>query len=267
MKTITKIVQQKKNKHRYSIYLNDEYAFGVEEEIIISHHLHKGKELSDEEIKQLLDEEGLQKAYTKALNYISYRMRSIAEVETYLRKEEIEDIVAQKAIIRLLREKYLDDKAYAQAFVADRILLTSKGPIVIKRELIQKGIEEKLAGEAVLAYDKEEQFEKAQKFAEKEWRKRSRHPARKKKEQIYVKLIQRGFTKEIVPDVIARLDETLATESDDEILLKQIDKIKRRYERKYEGYDLKMRIKSALYQRGFSIDVIDKYMEKLDESM
>lgn len=267
MKTITKIVQQKKNKSRYSIYLNDEYAFGVEEELIISHHLHKGKELSEKELEQLLDAEVLQKAYSSALNYISYRMRSIAEVEAYLQKEEVESIIAQKVIVRLIREKYLDDQAYAHAFVADRILLTSKGPTVIQRELIQKGVDEQIAIVAVSEYSKEAQFEKAEKWAQKEWKKRSKHPARKRKEQIYVKLMQKGFTKDIIPDVIATLDVEDSTETDEEILLKQIDKIKRRYEKKYEGYDLKMRIKAALFQRGFSVDTIDEYMDKLDESL
>lgn len=267
MKTITKIAKQKKNKQRYSIYLNDEYAFGVEEEMILKHHLYKGKELTLEMVNELLDDEELQKFYVKALNHISYRMRTIAEVETYLRKEEAEEMVLQKVIVRLLEENYLNDETYAKAFVADRKLLTSKGPVLIQRELIQKGVSEAIAIQAVDYYTIEEQLEKASKWAMKEWKKKSKHPTKKRKEQLYVKLIQKGFHKDLVSRVIAALHIEDSAQTDQEILQKEIDKITRRHARKYTGYELKMRIKATLYQRGFGTDVINEYMEKIEESL
>ena len=36
---ITKMEQQKGNKKRYNIYVNDEYAFGIHEKILV--HLHE----------------------------------------------------------------------------------------------------------------------------------------------------------------------------------------------------------------------------------
>ncbi|HLR64712.1 MAG TPA: recombination regulator RecX [Pseudogracilibacillus sp.] len=267
MRTITKVEQQKKNKRRYNIYLDGQFAFGVDEDIFIEHYLRKGMELSEEEIEQLLDEESIQKAYTLAVRYLSYRIRSIQEMEDYLIKQEVDQIVLQRVIVRLLEEKLLDDALFAQSFVADRKLLTSKGPTVIKRELMQKGIDEQIAHDAAYTYTFDEQVEKAEKWAQVQWKRRSKHPARKKREQIRVKLIQKGFTKDVIDAVIEQLHTDDLVQTDSDIITKQADKLLTKYKRKYDGYELKMRVKSALYQRGFPQDAINEYMENLNESM
>ena len=43
---ITRLVRQKKNNQRVSIYLDDQFAFGVYEDLILLHQLYKGKELT-----------------------------------------------------------------------------------------------------------------------------------------------------------------------------------------------------------------------------
>ena len=45
MRMITKIARQKNNPERYNIYLNEEYAFPVDEAILIQFGLTKGKVL------------------------------------------------------------------------------------------------------------------------------------------------------------------------------------------------------------------------------
>lgn len=267
MRTITKIEQQKKNKKRYNVYLDGEFAFGVDEEVFINHYLRKGMELSEDEIKELLGEESVQKAYNLAIRYLSYRIRSIKEMEDYLKKHEIEEMVLQQVIVRLIEENLLNDKVFSQAFVADRKLLTTKGPHVIKQELMQKGVSNQIATDAAFTYTFEEQFEKAEKWAAKEWQKKSKHPARKKKEQIRIKLMQKGFTKDVIDEVMGTLKIDELQTSDDDIIQKQADKLLRKYARKYEGYELKMRLKSALYQRGFNQDAINEYIDNLEESM
>ena len=47
-----------------------------------------------------------------------------------------------------------------------------------------------------------------------------------------------------------------------EIIAAQGDKIWRKYSAKYKGNDLRRRIKTALYQKGFPAEQIDLYIEK-----
>ena len=53
MLIITKVEKQKRGKHRYNIYLNEEYAFSVHEDILIKHRLNKGESLHPQEIERL----------------------------------------------------------------------------------------------------------------------------------------------------------------------------------------------------------------------
>ena len=53
MKVITKIGRQKNNQERYNIYLNDEYAFAVDESTLIKFGLMKGKTLEQFDIDEI----------------------------------------------------------------------------------------------------------------------------------------------------------------------------------------------------------------------
>lgn len=46
-----------------------------------------------------------------------------------------------------------------------------------------------------------------------------------------------------------------------QLLEGQGEKIWKKYVLKYTGYELKMKIKQALYQKGFPIEVIDRFIE------
>lgn len=267
MRTITKVERQKRRKDRYNIYLDDVFAFGVDEHVLINKNLHKGLQLSDKDIDELMDEETIQSAYLLAVRYLSYRIRSIQEMEVYLRRKEIEDIVIQKVIVRLLNEKLLDDTAFARAFVSDRKNLTSKGPQIIKRELLQKGIKEDIVIGALEAYTFEDQLEKTLKWTQREANKKSRYPAKKREEQLRLKLMQKGFNQDVIAETLTQIEIKVDTEEEKRILTSQADKLRRRYERNYSGYELNERLRGALYQRGFPGDLIREYMDKLDESL
>ena len=88
MSKVTRISVQKKNKNRYNIFLQEEgeerYAFSVEEETLIEAGLRKGQILDRDMIKSLERKDLLHKSYNRAINYLSYRMRSIKEIADYL---------------------------------------------------------------------------------------------------------------------------------------------------------------------------------------
>ncbi len=81
MRVITKIARQKNNPERYNIYVNEEYAFPVDEAIIIQFGLTKGKILEEFDIQEIAYEDEIRKAFNKGLNFLSYQMRSEHEVK------------------------------------------------------------------------------------------------------------------------------------------------------------------------------------------
>jgi len=266
LRTVTKIQQQKKVLHRYNIFLNDDYAFSVDEDILVQHRIHKGMELSKQEVEEIMDREDVHRNYVMAINYLSYRMRSTQEIRTYLRQKEVTPSTIAEIISRLEKEKLINDLSFAQAFVRDRMHRSTKGPRVIMNELREKGVKAEIANEAVTQYDEDSQFAKAHKWAQKEAKKKSQHAVGKRKDQLRNKLMQKGFASAIVSAVINEIEIEVDPEEEYLRLEKQANTLRRRYEKKHEGYELKMKIKAALYSRRFSSTLIDKYIEKMDEA-
>lgn len=266
MRTVTKIQQQKKALHRYNIFLNEAYAFSVDEEIIVRYHIHKGMELTKDDLEEIMNHEDLHRHYMMVINYLSYRMRSKQEIDTYLRQKEVTTRVSAEIIERLEKEQLIDDLAFAEAFVRDRMNQTSKGPRVIMNELREKGIDAETAKSAVALYDEENQFTKAFKWAQAEAKKKSPHALNKRKEQMRYKLMQKGFASDVVSGIMNEIEIEVDEEEEWRRLEKQADTLLHRYEKKHEGYELKMKLKAALYNRRFSGTLIDQYIEKMDES-
>ncbi|MBG9986108.1 RecX family transcriptional regulator [Facklamia sp. DSM 111018] len=90
---ISKIERQKKNPQRYSVFLNNQFAFGVDEQVLINFNLRKGQELNQNDIYNIQKSEYEQSVYHKALNYLSHGLKSELEVRQYIKqqleKEEI----------------------------------------------------------------------------------------------------------------------------------------------------------------------------------
>lgn len=263
LQVITKITQQKRSSHRYNVYLDNKYAFGVSEDVYVTYQLYKGKELTAEQIAVIKEADHVHRAYAMAVNYLSYRMRTEAEMRSYLRKKEIIDDVIDRAIARLYEEKWLDDQVFAETFVRDRINRSTKGPNVIRQELAQKGIDKGIVDEAVRAYTREKQMDKAFALGEKEARKTSRHPLNRRKDQMKSRLLRRGFTQDVVFEVVDMIEFAVDDETEFLLLKKAADKMYTRDKDKYDQYELKMRLKQRLYSRGFPLSDIDSYIETL----
>lgn len=161
---ITKIEVQKNKKSRFNIYIDDEFAFGVDEDVLIKCNLYKGLELTQIEIDEILIEEYYSKAYNTAINYLSYRLRSKKELERHLKTKEFEDEIIFKVIDKCEELAYINDYEFAQAFVNDKININNYGPRKIQNELYLKGIDTKIINE-VLNIEVETEYEMALKLA------------------------------------------------------------------------------------------------------
>ena len=71
---ITKIEVQKKKQNRFNIYINDEFAFGVDEATLLKFALTKGTELTQDTIREIEQETQYQNAYQKALRFLIFRV-------------------------------------------------------------------------------------------------------------------------------------------------------------------------------------------------
>jgi regulatory protein len=151
--TITALQFQKRNKERVNVYLDGTYAFGLD--AMEAARLHKGQVLSDEEIAVLQAQDDRQRAFNLALRFLSYRPRSRAEVQRYLRDKALPDKVIQVALLRLERAEYVDDEAFARFWVENREQFRPRSQRALRYELRQKGVGEVIIDKVLRDLDDE----------------------------------------------------------------------------------------------------------------
>lgn len=149
MKVITKVEEQKKRKHRYNIYLDDEFAFGVDENVLVKYALTKGKELSADFIENVLKAEENNKAMDYAVHLLDFRQRSVSELRSKLKTHGYETDAIEHALEVLQRYGYVNDYTFGQALVKDKQNFKNAGAGLLKRELYRKGINKDLISQLI----------------------------------------------------------------------------------------------------------------------
>ena len=96
--TVTDIKQQKKDKSRYSVYIDGEYAFSLIMEDILYFGLKIGEDISDSVYDYITETTLYIKAQDSALKYLGYRMRTEKEIEDRLISEDYGEEVCQKVM-------------------------------------------------------------------------------------------------------------------------------------------------------------------------
>ena len=149
MPVITKIERQKRSSHRVSVYLDDEFAFGLNDEAVYRHSLKKGMEMSAQLRDQLEESAGRADARLIADRFLSTRMRTEKEIRDKLATKEIRPDIIDETIESLKRSRLVDDRLFAEMFVNDRLRFRPRGRALLQRELRFKGVNGDTAAEVV----------------------------------------------------------------------------------------------------------------------
>lgn len=146
---ITKIAPQAKQPDRYSIFVDDKYAFSLSQAALAEASLHSGQELSQAELQSLKQLSQTDRAYGRTLRFVSLRPRSQWEVEEYLRRKEVSPQLAQALIKRLINLGLIDDIAFARSWVEARRALKPTSARRLKLELRQKRVDSTIIDETL----------------------------------------------------------------------------------------------------------------------
>jgi regulatory protein len=262
---IKKITVQKKNKERYNIFFDqgdkEEYAFSVSQDVLIKYDLRKGKELSSEDIELIFQNDELQKAMNKSINYLSYRMRSEKEVRTNLLENEYSVEIVQKVISWLLERNYLNDSEFAKAYVKTQQNTTDKGPRLIENGLKEKGINSLIIEEVMMGLSFDEQLQKALKLCEKLAGKKKKVSISNLKNDMQSMLIRKGYPFDVINMAIDSSIKKVDIEQDALAVTIQGEKAWKKY--RSEPIDVrKLKVKQFLYRKGFSLEHIDLFLEE-----
>lgn len=279
---ISKIERQKKDKQRYSLFVEDQFLLGIDEAVLIHFGMHKGQEISEEMLAEIREAEYHQKVYSKAIHYLSFGLRTIKEMRDYLAKvpalnaeelqsesgkenageaAKIDDSLISQIIERLLKQNYLDDLIYGQSYVRTSALINRKGPSTIQQELIKKGLTEQEILQALEEYPVDQQIENIQQLSEKYIRTKKNIPFKMLKNKLFEHLLVKGYDSDLIKQEMTQLDFAYNEEHQDDLLIKAAEKLVRTRQKKYSGYDLRNKVKEGLYRKGFDFEAINYWLE------
>jgi regulatory protein len=142
---VTALKAQSRNPKRVNVFLDGRFAFGLAK--IEAIRLRVGQELDEAAVARLQQADTEEQAYERALKLLSSRPRSEDEIRRKLREHKVADETIEAVLAHLRRAGLVDDAAFANYWVENRVAFRPRSQRMLKAELKRKGV-----GEAALAH-------------------------------------------------------------------------------------------------------------------
>lgn len=165
---------------------------------------------TDKTPKQYTPGEALQ----KIASFCSYQERTQKEVEQKLKSYGLDEDEAGEIIIRLSREKLLDEERFAKAYVSGHYRQKKWGRRRIVQELKQKGISEYCIKSGLKEIDGDEYYQNLLDVLEKKDRQEKEKNPRVRRQKISVFLTSKGYEQDLIKIALDEFGK--APEEDDE---------------------------------------------------
>lgn len=103
-------------------------------------------------------------------NLCARREYCVFDIETKLKRYNLEKETIESIIARLVKEKYIDEIRYTRGFIKDKIRFNKWGKTKIEYALRQKRVPEDIVAEAFLEYTDEELNNSLQDLLQAKWK-------------------------------------------------------------------------------------------------
>lgn len=233
----------KTGSNKYKIILENDESLILYEDVILKFELLLKKEIED--LKEIQEYNQKFELYDKALSYISKRIRSEVEVRKYLSKYTTNQEDINNIVNKLYENNFLNNKLYIKSYINDKLYLSLAGPIKIKNDLINLGFQSNDIEDELIIFNQELITERIEKYITKQLKSNSKS-LYVFKNKMLVNLINLGYSRE---DIIVCLDKINFVDSD--LKEKELEKLRKKYSKKYSRYELEIIIKRKLYEKGY----------------
>lgn len=249
---------KKLKSNLYQVEFDDGKSYKIYDDIIIKYELLIDKNISKNKLNDILCENELLESYYQALKYINIKMRTEKEIRAYLKKKDISSVSVDYAVDKLKNEGYINEDIYTKAYIQDAINLSNDGPKKIEADLLKLGIKEETITK-YLDYDNEIWKIKINKILEKK-AKVNKYSKSLFKNKMYTYLYSLGYSSNELKNIID--DFEIDTTSS---FNKEADKTWKLLINKYDKKEAILKFKNKLYQKGYSLDEINSYIEKEED--
>ena len=244
---------KKKHNNQYQIILSDNNSLSFYDDTIINFNLLTNKEISKEYLIKINEYNNKILFYNKALNFITYKLRTKNEIITKLKRLNADGSTIEYVIKRLEKEGYINNKLYLKSYINDQIKLTLKGPKKISNELIHLGFKINEIDELLLAIPDNIWLEKIERIITKKVNSNHNLSQKMLEQKIKSYLLTQGYDISLLNNVSINKDNS----KEKDTLKKEYNKEYKKLSLKYEGNILLSKLKYNLYKKGFSTSSIE----------
>ena len=148
-----------RRKQMCALFIDGEYVMNLDAQTLIENRFDVGREIDDDELKDIIDKSNERRAKEKALWLISYRSHSKKELFDKL-KRSFDEASAQKAVDRMEELGLINDEEFAKLYARKLVNGKKMSVKAAEFELYRKGID-KITAEQVLGeleYDPQTQI-------------------------------------------------------------------------------------------------------------
>lgn len=250
-----KIIKYKKIRNKYRVYFDNDKTVDLFEKIIINNELLLKKEITEDYLKRIIEDNNKESILDISIHYIEIKMRSKDEVISYLKKKGYEMTDIDNTIIKLEKLNLLNDSLYVKSFIIDKINLSNDGPNKIKNCLLNKNIKEDIIDKYMNEIDNSIIFNKLDKLIDKKIKVTKNISGNPLKYKLLTYFINQGYDKEMIEEILNK--KNLKNDNG----YKEYVKLYNKYSRKYEGYELENIIRQKLYLKGYDLSEIKKNID------
>lgn len=198
---VTAITKQVKSEGRYSIFIDEKFAFGLSELGLINSGIKTGTDISSEQLEELKEQADTDKLYNRAIGLLARRPRSEWELKDYLKRKKASDEKIESILNVLSIRGYVNDESFARRWIENRRLLKPISTRKLKLELKQKRISESIITTA-LSSDTSDDVTELKKLIQKK-RTQSRYQDDQKLMQY---LARQGFGYQDIKEALTDID-------------------------------------------------------------
>ena len=214
MHIITKLDIQKNNKKRVNVYIDEEYCFSCDAELVYRFGLKVSKSLDLEEMNKIVEDDNFMKAKNDALKFIERSYKTEKELREKLLKKGYEVKTIDKVMDFTKQYDFVNDKRYAEMYMKEKGQLS--GINKIKYDLIRKGIDNDIIKELQSSMSEASESEGAIVLARKKYLMLSKRETDRKKinEKMLRFLVGKGYNWETAKNTLKKVADLDVEEGD-----------------------------------------------------
>ncbi|MBF1053528.1 regulatory protein RecX [Parvimonas sp. G1641] len=199
-------ISYSKSKEVFEVVFEDETKLLLNYNIFEKYKVSVDMDFSETEIQEMKYFSDIERAKSRAINYISGKLKTKYEVRLKLKEKDFTEDIIDEVIDILEKEEYLNDRLYCEVFIEDKKQLNGYGKNKIKSLLIQKGISKSVFEDFLDEFEYEEEFDNALKMGIKKLNLLSNEEdIFKKKQKLINYLAYRGFSFDVINDVLREI--------------------------------------------------------------